>query len=61
MFEKTFPVASQAGSYTSRQMQAGLAPVLEVSADKAINNIRAPILTVVFMISPFDKLFVTLD
>jgi len=40
-------------------MQAGFAPVSEVSADKTINNIKAAILTVVFMVSPFGKLFVT--
>ena len=47
----------------SMQWQEGLtllAPVPEASADKAINNVKATILIVVFMESPFGKLFITL-
>jgi hypothetical protein len=61
-FEKVRPVASQCGSKTSGQMHLRelCAPVLEGNADKAINNIKAPILIVVFTVSPFSKLFITL-
>jgi hypothetical protein len=44
-------------------MQGGrelFAPVSEESADRTINNAKAAILTVVFMESPFGKLFITL-
>lgn len=47
----------------SMQLQEGLAllaPVPEVSADKAINNVKATLLIVVFMASPFSKLFIAL-
>jgi hypothetical protein len=47
----------------SVQWQEGLtllAPVPEASADKAINNVKATILMVVFMVSPFSKLFIPL-
>jgi hypothetical protein len=64
VFEKVRPVASQAGSKTSGQSRQGgralVAPVPEVSADKAINNVKATILIVVFMASPFSKLFIAL-
>jgi hypothetical protein len=62
-FENVRPVASQYGSKTSGQRQGGrklFAPVSEASADKTINNIKAPILTVAFMPSPFGKLVITL-
>jgi hypothetical protein len=64
VFEKVRPVASQAGSKTSGQSRQGgralFAPVSEVSADKTIKNIKAAILTVVFTVSPFGKLFIAL-
>jgi hypothetical protein len=62
VFEKVRPVASQAGSKTSGQMQMRslFAPVLEVSADKAMSSIKAAILIVAFMVSPLCKLFITL-
>jgi len=47
----------------SGQRQGGrelIAPVLEASADKTINNIKVAILIVVFTASPFGKLFITL-
>jgi hypothetical protein len=63
VFEKVRPVASQAGSKTSGQMQGGrelCAPVSEVSAETTINKIKAATLIAVFTVSPFSKLLITI-